>query len=210
MSRAGYQLHVVTVGDEPDAWAAAGFTVVDGAVWIGSTAVVCTGDGSRGIRHVTIDGVAADIDGLPITSAAVPDRAADAAEHTNLVSGFDHLVAMSPAMQRTSAALQTAGLEHRRTRTFEAGGDMRRQDFFWLGDVILELVGLDGVEGVGPATWWGLALECRDLDLAAERLGDALGRVKDAVQPGRRIATIRTSGLGVSVPIALMSPHPRR
>jgi len=52
-----------------------------------------------------------------------------------------------------------------------------------------------------------LALECDDLDLAAHRLGEALGTVKDAVQPGRRIATVRTKELGISVPIALMSPH---
>lgn len=209
MSGPGFQLQIVTVGDEPDAWAAAGFTVTDGVVWIGSTAIVCTGDGSQGIRHVTVDGLTDDVDGLPVAGVPVPDRSSVDAEHPNLVSGFDHLVAMSPAMERTSTALQAAGLEHRRTRTFEVGGEMRRQDFFWLGDVILELVGLDGVEGDGPATWWGLALECSDLDLAAERLGDALGRVKEAVQPGRRIATVRTRDLGVSVPIALMSPHPR-
>lgn len=209
MSGTGFQLQVATVGDEPDAWAAAGFAVADGVVWIGSTAIVCTGDGARGIRHVTIEGVDDDIDGLPITTVAVPARPADDAVHPNVVTGFDHLVAMSPAMERTSTALQAAGLEHRRTRTFEVGGEMRRQDFFWLGDVILELVALDGVDGDGPATWWGLALECADLDLAAERLGDALGRVKDAVQPGRRIATVRTRELGITVPIALMSPHPR-
>ena len=209
MSSPGFQLQIVTVGDAPAAWSAAGFTVTDGVAWIGSTAIVCTDDGSRGIRHVTIDGVAGDVDGLPVATVAVPARPVDLAEHPNVVSGFDHLVAMSPAMERTSAALQAAGLEHRRTRTFEVGGEMRRQDFFWLGDVILELVGLDGVEGDGPATWWGLALECADLDLAAERLGDALGRVKTAVQPGRRIATVRTKDLGISVPIALMSPHPR-
>ncbi|MGB0501850.1 MAG: glyoxalase, partial [Acidimicrobiales bacterium] len=100
-----------------------------------------------------------------------------------------------------------AGLQRRRTRRFQVGVETRRQDFFWLGDVILELVGVDGAEGTGDATFWGLALECDDLDLAARRLGEALGTVKDAVQPGRRIATVRTKELGISVPIALMSPH---
>ena len=90
------------------------------------------------------------------------------------------------------------------------GGETRRQDFFWLGDVILELVGVEGVEGAGDAAFWGLALECDDLDLAARRLGEGLGTVEDAVQPGRRIATVRTRELGISVPIALMSPHHRR
>jgi hypothetical protein len=44
-----------------------------------------------------------------------------------------------------------------------------------------------------------------DLDVLAERLGDHLGAVHDAVQPGRRIASLgRTAGLGQAV--AFMSP----
>ncbi|MEM8708660.1 MAG: glyoxalase [Actinomycetota bacterium] len=207
MSGDGFQLTSVTVGDDPSAWTAAGFEVHDGAVRIGSTAVICDPDARRGIAHVAVDGVAADIDGLPIRPTDTPSLVE--ADHPNLVSGFDHLVAMSPAIDRTADALLQAGLDRRRTRRFDVGGETRRQDFFWLGDVILELVGVDGVDGEGPATFWGLALECADLDLAAARLGDALGTVKDAVQPGRRIATVRTRELGISVPIALMSPHER-
>ncbi|MEM8705988.1 MAG: glyoxalase [Actinomycetota bacterium] len=207
MAGDGFQLTSVTVGDHPSAWAAAGFEVHDGAVRIGSTVVICDPDAGRGIAHVAIDGVAADIDGLPIHPTDAPTLVE--APHANLVSGFDHLVAMSPAIARTADALLTAGLDRRRTRRFDVGGETRRQDFFWLGDVILELVGVDGVDGEGPATFWGLALECADLELAAARLGDALGTVKDAVQPGRRIATVRTRELGISVPIALMSPHDR-
>jgi hypothetical protein len=45
-----------------------------------------------------------------------------------------------------------------------------------------------------------------DLEAAAERLGDRLGRVKDAVQPGRRIATVRREA-GLGVPLALMTPR---
>jgi hypothetical protein len=47
-----------------------------------------------------------------------------------------------------------------------------------------------------------------DLDALASRLGDLLGAIRDAVQPGRRIATLReTAGLGQAV--AFMSPEPR-
>lgn len=210
-----FQLTGVTVGDEPAAWAEAGFAVPDGVVVIGSTVISFDPTG-RGVVSVGIDGLTGPVDGLPIADAETPSLASGmaapvasgaAADHRNLVSGFDHLVAMSPAIDRTADALQRAGLERRRTRTFDAAGERRRQDFFWLGDVILELVGVDGADGEGPATFWGLALECADLDLAAERLGDVLGPVNDAVQPGRRIATLRTRDLGVSVPIALMSPH---
>lgn len=203
-----HQLKAILVGDEPEAWEAAGFAVADGAVVVGSTTIVLDPSLAAGIERVDIDELDGDVDGLPIGAIRAPDSAPQ--DHRNRVRGFDHLVAMSPAIQRTSDALATAGLDLRRTRTFAAGDDTRRQDFFWLGDVILELVGVDGATGSGPATFWGLALECDDLDAAGRALGDHLGASKDAVQAGRRIATIRTREIGVSVPIALMSPHPRR
>ena len=205
MARDRHQLTTVVVGDEPGSWATAGFTVHDDRVRIGSTTIVCDPGVGHGIATVGIDGLTDTVDGLPIGLVEAP--VTPAAEHHNRVTGFDHLVAMSPSIDRTADALIHAGLQRRRTCRFEVGGETRRQDFFWLGDVILELVGVDGAEGAGNATFWGLALECDDLDLAARRLGEALGTVKDAVQPGRRIATVRTKELGISVPIALMSPH---
>ena len=180
----------------------------DRALIVGTTVVVLDPDLPSGIQRADVGGLAGDVDGLPIgpidTPVDPPRR------HRNRVRGFDHLVAMSPSIQRTSDALSQAGLELRRTRTFPAGGQTRRQDFFWLGDVILELVGVDGVTSDDPAALWGLALECDDLDTAVVELGDGVGAAKDAVQAGRRIATIRTRELGVSVPVALMSPHARR
>jgi hypothetical protein len=44
-----------------------------------------------------------------------------------------------------------------------------------------------------------------DLEALAERLGDDLGASRDAVQPGRRIATVRESA-ELGVPVAFMSP----
>ena len=43
------------------------------------------------------------------------------------------------------------------------------------------------------------------LDVASALLGDRLGRVKDAVQPDRRIATLRREA-GAGIPLAFMSP----
>jgi hypothetical protein len=54
--------------------------------------------------------------------------------------------------------------------------------------------------------FWGLTLVVDDLDAAAARLGDRVGPVKDAVQKGRRIATLRREA-GLGVPVALMSPR---
>ncbi|MFM7962382.1 MAG: hypothetical protein ACKPBF_00195, partial [Actinomycetota bacterium] len=55
------------------------------------------------------------------------------------------------------------------------------------------------------ATYWGFVVTVADLDAAIAHLGpDVIGAAKPAVQPGRRIATVR-SGAGLGVPLALMS-----
>ena len=50
----------------------------------------------------------------------------------------------------------------------------------------------------------------QDGSLTVGTLGERIGTPRDAVQEGRQIATIRTKELGISVPIALMTPHTRR
>jgi hypothetical protein len=52
----------------------------------------------------------------------------------------------------------------------------------------------------------GLVISVADLDDAAARLGPWLGAPRDAVQPGRRIATVAPEA-GLSVALALMTPR---
>jgi hypothetical protein len=117
---------------------------------------------------------------------------------------------MSPALDRTVAALQAIGLELRRIRERPTPGGAPRQAFFRLGQEILEVVQEpdDAVERGGgadrAARLWGLALSVGDLDRAVELLAGQVGGARAAVQPGRRIATVRRSA-GLSVPLALMS-----
>ena len=57
----------------------------------------------------------------------------------------------------------------------------------------------------GAARFWGLTVTVADLDGAVADLGPLCGSPRDAVQPGRRIATIkREAGLGL--PVALITP----
>jgi hypothetical protein len=60
--------------------------------------------------------------------------------------------------------------------------------------------------GETPARFFGLAFTSEDLDLTAKTMGQALHTPKDAVQPGRRIATLDKSA-GSTIGIAIMSPH---
>ncbi|HEY4824702.1 MAG TPA: hypothetical protein VIH49_06585, partial [Solirubrobacteraceae bacterium] len=149
-----------------------------------------------------------------------PDRSAPegghdpiAAEHPNGVVAIDHVVAMTPALERTVRALQDAGLDLRRIREQPTPAGAPRQAFFRLGAEILEVVQEPGhviaARGDGgadqPMRLWGLAFVAPDLDHTVAALGEHAGEAREAVQPGRRIATVRRSA-GLAVPVALMSP----
>jgi hypothetical protein len=199
------QLHI---GDDADAWSSAGFTVVDDSVDIAGVALHLHGSaGQRGILGWTLDGVDEPIDGLAILEG--DSRAAGTAAHPNGVESIDHLVVGTTDFGRTVPALEQAGIELRRTRTFNLGDDERQQCFFWLGTVILELIGPATAEpdAHGPATFWGLALTAPDLDATAGVLGERASVPKPAIQKGRQISTLRTRDLDISLPIAIMSPH---
>ena len=181
-----------------------GFTVdAAGNCLIGDVRLVVEG-GHQGLCAWSLDGVdsGGSIDGLASHRAVGAPHAAGAVRraHPNGVVAIDHVVVTSPDPARTVDALQAVGLEPRRTRDH---GTMR-QVFFRLGPVILELVGPPAPDGDGPARFWGIAFTVTDLDATARYLGDRLGTVKDAVQPGRRIASLRNEA-GLAVPIAFMS-----
>ncbi len=131
----------------------------------------------------------------------------DPVHHPNGVTGIDHIVVMTDDLDRTSAALRASGFEPRRRRAIPKSDPPRSQIFWWAGPVIIELVGPDAARGNGPASIWGLALTTPDLDATGELLGEAMSTPRDAVQEGRRIAGIRGKELGLSVPLALMTPH---
>lgn len=187
----------------PERWAAAGFAVAaDGTCAVGTVRLRLGAPGwswsVRGLR----DGA---LDGLATRGSDAPPRAA-APTHPNGAIALDHVVVATPDLDRTLTVLQEAGLDLRRVR--EAGRGAR-QGFFRVGEALLEVVGPVVADGTGPATFWGLTLTVADLDATAATLRAALGPSRDAVQEGRRIATVRRDA-GLGVPVALMSPEPVR
>jgi len=211
--------------------------VSDATVRLGSVSIALAGkDAGRGILGWSLcDLLDAELDGLPTkvarrsststpdpTSTPSPASASPQAptptpapalhsEHVNGIVGIDHVVAMTPNLDRSVEALQAAGLDLRRIREQPTPAGAPRQAFFRLGETILEVVQEpeealaarpDGTDG--PARFWGLALLSEDLELTVERLGENVSEIRAAVQPGRRIATLRRSA-GLAVPVALMS-----
>lgn len=179
------------IADEPAGWSAAGF-VVEGAVCaVSRVRLRLVGKGpKRGILGWTL---AEDASG----EAAAP--------HPNGAARVDHVVMLTPDLDRTVAELESQGFDLRRRREGETPGGSTRQAFFRAGEPILEVV--QAPEGTsvardpgGPARLWGLAFVVEDMEQTARELGDLLGRPRDAVQPGRRIATLRSeAGLGPAI-----------
>lgn len=202
-------LDALVTGDEPEAWAAAGFSVEGDEVAIGGVRVICTGDGGGADRWRlrADDDVPSSVDGIATTATAQDPPAPGV--HPNGVVGFDHLVLRSPDLDRTSAALGSLGLDLRRTRDVDLGAQSVQQRFFRMGEVILELVGPPSPASDGACRIWGYALVTEDIDASAAHLGEHCSAPKPAVQPGRRIATVRTRELGIGPTIALMTPHVR-
>lgn len=206
----------LVVGGMPEPWERLGLTVVDGTVPLFGTGIRFDPAAAPGIVRWSLSGLTdaagnrrgagaatIDIDGLvtDVVDPATPILV----EHANGAIGLDHVVVTTNELERTCAAIEGAtGAPLRRVREV---GEIR-QGFHRLGGgggLIVEVVERAGLPAA-PAWFWGLVINVEDLDTAAERIGpDGIGAVTPAVQPGRKIATVRAE-LGLGVPVALMTP----
>lgn len=204
-------LDQLTVADPADAWGACGFELAGDVCVVGRTRIGLTpSDGERGITAWSLRELkTTDLDGLATTRSDRPFPA-ERPPHPNGITGLDHVVAISSDLDRTVAALRGAGLDLRRIRERPTPAGAPRQAFFRLGEPVLEVVqapaeAIERTGGDRPAFFWGLAFLAPDLEATVASLGDRAGEIRDAVQPGRRIATLRRSA-GLSLPVALITP----
>jgi hypothetical protein len=204
------ELVALTLADEPAAWEALGFAVADARTVVGGVELELVGAGA-GIVGWSLSGLASDdLDGLA-TVALDPgpagaagerrDEGAPAADgsHPNGAIALDHVVVATPAFARTRDALVAAGLDLRR----EADLRDTSMAFFRIGPTILELVARPDAD---TARFWGLVVVLPSLDDVHPGLAAHLGEPRDAVQPGRRIATLRESA-GLTEAVAFMTPR---
>jgi hypothetical protein len=177
----------ILTGGEPAAWRRLGFAVEeDGSARVGEFRLVTGADELQ----VEATGLSEERpDGLAIV--ATTDDSCGHASHANGAIDIDHVVAFTDDLDRTSAALERAGAPLRRRAEPMA--------FHRLGPLVLEVV----QTGAAPAIW-GFVVVVPDLDAVP-----LLGTPRPAVQPGRRIATVRSEA-ELPVALAFMTPQPRR
>ncbi len=198
---------VIASAAEP--WQKIGLAITGGVARIGGIAMRVVPVGSDEREGVVSWGLVGsptervDIDGLATHHLeAAPDGGRD---HALNIVGFDHLVVMTSSLERTCGAIEVATGEPLK-RIREAGAV--RQGFHRLGELIIEVVESAQVTA-STASFWGFVWNVSDLHEACDRLGpDVISLPKPAVQPGRFIASFRSSA-GLGLPLALMTPPSR-
>src|SRR5688500_11688362 len=114
------------IADEPAAWSGAGFAVLDGLCRVSRVGLRLTGRRERrGILGWTL--------GEEMAGEAAPP-------HPNGAVCVDHVVMLSPDLDRTVAHLRSQGFDLRRQREGDTPGGSTRQAFFRAGEPILEVV----------------------------------------------------------------------
>ncbi|HEU4944728.1 MAG TPA: hypothetical protein VFT10_06160, partial [Solirubrobacterales bacterium] len=159
----------LTVADTAVAWSAVGFDVDGDTCVVGDVRIRLTGtESGKGLVGWSVREVGVtELDGLPTTCSNRPPPS-EAPPHRNGVTALDHVVAITPALDRTVAALQEAGLDLRRIREEPTPAGAPQQAFFRLGANILEVVqeppeAIERAGGDHPAFFWGLAFVAPDL-----------------------------------------------
>jgi hypothetical protein len=193
----------IVLGEHPSMLARLGLDarqVGDGttAASVGGVTVRAVGtDGGRGLLALDLGPDAR----APVPTETMPTTSAWAAGfgHPLGALAVDHVVVLAGD---ADAAVAGFGVKPRRRE--ERGGQVYA--YIVAGSCLIEVMG-PVVTDDRPPSLWGMALSVRDLDAAAAYLGDACGAPKAAVQPGRRIATVRGDVLGLATPLALLSPR---
>jgi len=141
--RTGVTIDELAIADPPECWTAASFAVRDSCCQLGSVRLRLAGrqrEAGAGILGWSLRGIASvELDGLPTSSSQSPPPPPPPT-HPNGAVAIDHVVVMSPALDRTVAALRAAGLDLRRVREQPTPAGAPRQAFFRLGEEILEVV----------------------------------------------------------------------
>lgn len=195
----------IVVGGQLRAWRRAGFAVTDGRVHLDGVTLTVDAAAPRPIAAWGLEGADGAVDGL---AAVAPGEPSAAELQPNGVTALDHVVALTRDLDVTEAAFARHGLQPRRHRDVPGSDPAQRQLFYVLDTTVCELVGpVAGNGEAGTARLWGLAFVAPDLDDTVAALGLLCGPIRDAVQPGRRIATLRHRAAGLPVPIVLMSPR---
>ena len=191
------------IGGAPSPWGLAGLSpqgspVGSLASTSNATLVWPSEELPSGALEIAFDGVqsGADLDGIECAEFISTPDGLESSD-----SLIDHVVVMTNNLERTCEAVtEVTGCPLKRLREV---GEIR-QGFHRVGEggVILEVVER---ADVSRTSLWGLVIATPSFDDLVQAAGDLVSEPKDAVQPGRRISTVKAKA-GLGIPVALMTP----
>ena len=196
----------MTVADDVRRWQALGLvgsTTPDGRWHCLAGGVAVTVDPRADVGGIVAWGLDTPVTSHPDLGVALGVAESLPATADDRLLGVDHVVVVTASLDRTCGVVEQV-LDAPLKRVREVGGGVR-QGFHRLGDVILEVVERPGATP-GPAQCWGLVFTVADLDaIVASWSEDLVSGPRSAVQPGRRIASLRQSA-GLATAVAFMTP----
>ena len=191
------------IGGSPSPWGLAGLSPQGSparslASTANATLVWPSEELPLGALEIAFDGVlaGADLDGIECAEFISTPDGLESSD-----SLIDHVVLMTDNLYRTCEAVtEVTGCPLKRVREV---GEIR-QGFHRVGEggVILEVVER---ADVSRTSLWGLVIATPSFDDLVQAAGDLVSEPKDAVQPGRRISTVKAKA-GLGIPVALMTP----
>ncbi|KXS17416.1 hypothetical protein M427DRAFT_133529 [Gonapodya prolifera JEL478] len=212
----------VRIADESAGWRAAGFNVRnDGQFNIGDVDFQLLGkNAARPGQYPVLSWLLLDpsararpgsfetraVEGLDIRLTSEDPGEAIKRAHPNRAEQVASLVIQTPDVERTVKALKdTLGMEPRRV-IIPKDGKAPTMALFKIGSTIIEVV-----RGSGQTRFWGLMVETQDIEKTYELVKERGGarKLKDAVQPGRKIFTLENKAVGVGVDVAFISRNPK-
>ncbi len=203
---------VLTRLDLPGAaarWEALGFSISSSQMRIGQ--VLCrVGASEASWGFDSADVLISEIASIASPHGVAGETAPASIAHANGAFKIDHVVLASDDPVDTTSQLESFGFVAKGERVVGDADAQRSQTFFWSGELLLELVGPAPASGAHSprARIWGVTFVVDDLDRLKQAAGSLLGPARDAVQPGRQIATVGGDA-GVGPKIAFMTPHIR-
>jgi hypothetical protein len=210
------RLTELRIGDSEDLWLDLGFETAEGRCRLGTTDIVLTGSTEgRGIHGWTWSGAHSTAQVGDITTAVVsaPDDDRDddvtpGPTHRNGAVGLFYVVLFGPSWKEAAGAVASLGLDPGHGVAMGSSRPVTLRSLADAGDVGVEVIGPEEPDPARGWRLWGIIVEVDDLDRTAEHLGRRLRSIKQAVQPGRRIATLDKAA-GSTVATAFIGPDER-
>jgi hypothetical protein len=201
-------LSELTVGDSPEQWGRAGFSIDSHSIIkFRNLAIRLVGPKPRGVTSWSFTPTVSfpTICNIPISALSVPAQIhREPIIHANRIMSIDHVVLKHGDLVFVENQFKSIGLLPKRQIANESKGLW--YTFYRTDSTIIEVI-CPMQKTLDCGLIWGITFVSEDIDATHDYLKPLTKVPWNAVQPGRRITTLNTDHLDISLKIAFISPH---